>query len=250
MMKSFLSKKYKEIILGSLLGDGSLKIYPPYKNARFSFKHSINQKEYFFWKVEQLKELSSALCYWKTNKKDGLGGEKLRYQSLALKELTDVYNLTSNKGMLRIRRKWLNMMTPLSLAIWWLDDGSIIVNGRRGVICTDPFSFKDQKILAQYLWKVWNIRTRIGKIKRKWNGKTIEYYRLWIRSGDELRKLLRIILPYIKVPQMLPKVTLLYKNFELQQRWISEVSKATHFPEDLVKKYTDEKKMKWKNFRE
>ncbi|PIR02174.1 MAG: hypothetical protein COV62_02125, partial [Candidatus Nealsonbacteria bacterium CG11_big_fil_rev_8_21_14_0_20_35_11] len=56
MIKSFLSKNCKEIILGSLLGDGSLRIHKSYKNARFSFRHSVNQKEYFFWKAGQLKE--------------------------------------------------------------------------------------------------------------------------------------------------------------------------------------------------
>lgn len=250
MIKSFLSDKCKEIILGSLLGDGSLKIYPPYKNARFSFRHSVNQKEYFFWKAEQLKEITSKSYYWKSKKFDGLGGEKLRFQSLALESLTDIYDLTCDKGKLRIRRKWLNMLSPLSLAIWWLDDGSLIVNSRRGVLCTDSFTLEDQKILAQYLLKVWSVNTHIGKINRNWNGEHIEYYRLWIRSSEELQKLLRIILPHIKVPQMLPKVTLLYKNIELQQRWISEVSKLTGFPENLVQKYTDEKKKKWKNFRE
>lgn len=250
MIKSFLSDKCKEIILGSLLGDGSLRIYPPYKNARFSFRHSIRQKEYFFWKAEQLKEIASKSYYWRSKQFDGLGGEKLRFQSLALESLTNLYDLTSYKGKLRIRRKWLNILSPLSLAIWWLDDGSLIVNGRRGVLCTDPFILDEQKILAQYLLKVWGINTHIGKISRDWKGKHIEYYRLWIRSSEELRKLLRIILPHIEVPQMLPKITLLYKNIELQQRWISEVSKLTGFPEDLVQKYTDEKKKKWKNFRE
>jgi hypothetical protein len=41
----FLSCKTKDILLGSLLGDGSLKLYN--QNARFSFRHTINQKDYF-----------------------------------------------------------------------------------------------------------------------------------------------------------------------------------------------------------
>ena len=39
--------KEQAIILGSLLGDGSLKIHSGYKNARFSFRHSYKQQEYF-----------------------------------------------------------------------------------------------------------------------------------------------------------------------------------------------------------
>src|SRR3989344_2603098 len=95
--KSFLSTKSKEIILGSLLGDGSLKVHRGYKNARFSFRHSIHQKDYFFWKASELKEISGGSYYW-TQKPDGFGGSKLRYQSLALPSLTELHTLTHCKG--------------------------------------------------------------------------------------------------------------------------------------------------------
>ena len=246
--KSFLSDQCKEVILGSLLGDGSLKIHEPYKNARFSFRHSIQQREYFFWKVAQLKEISGESCWWE-QEKNGLGGVMLRYQSIASEELTEVYQATHKKNRLAIKRKWLNQLTARSLAVWWLDDGSLITNGRRGVLCTDPFTYEEQKILAQYLLKVWGVKVAIGKIKRVREGKNYEYYRLWIRSSEELKKFLLIILPYIKVSSMLPKVLLLYKDSQLQQRWISEVSKATGFSEKRIEEYVDQKKTKWKMFR-
>lgn len=248
MSKSFLSNKCKEVILGSLLGDGSLKIQNQYKNARFSFRHSIKQQEYFFWKINQLKEISSEKCWWK-QEKNSLGGAMLRYQSIATDVLTDLHRLTYKNGQMVIRRKWLNKLTPLSLAVWWLDDGSLITNGRRGVICTDSFSYSEQKLLARYLLKVWGIKVHIGKIRREYNGKTRGYYRLWIRSSEELMKLLRLILPHVKVTSMLPKVILLYKNSNLQQRWISEVNKLTGFSFPVIEKYLNEKKSKWKNFR-
>ena len=246
--KSFLSDQCKEILLGSLLGDGSLKIHKPYKNARFSFRHSIQQRKYFFWKVAQLKEISSESCWWE-QEKNGLGGVMLRYQSITSEELTEVYRTTHEKNRLVVKRRWLNQLTARSLAIWWLDDGSLITNGRRGVLCTDPFTYEEQKILAQYLLKVWGIKVAIGKIKRVWEGKYYEYYRLWIRSSEELKKFLLIILPCIEVSSMLPKVLLLYKDSQLQQRWISEVNKATGFSEKLIEKYVDQKKAKWKMFR-
>lgn len=249
MRNSFLSKNCQDIILGSLLGDGSLKINDHYKNARFSFRHSVNQKEYFFWKKDELKEISGEKCWWLQNS-DGLGGDKFRYQSLALEPLTDLYRLTHRGGKLRVRRKWLNMLTPLSLAIWWLDDGSLITNGRRGVLCTDPFALEEQKIMARYLYKVWEVKVSIGKVHREWKGKQTEYYRLWIRSSQELQKLLRIILPQVKIASILPKVLLMYKDHDLQQRWISEVSKATGFSQSVIEKYLNEKKSRWKKFRE
>lgn len=244
MQTTSLSDHCRAVILGSLLGDGSLKIHDRYLNARFSFRHSVKQEEYFLWKVKALKEISGERCMWKQgiNGKDGWGGMKLRYQSLALPELTEFYTLTNRNGKLTIRRKWLNMMMPLSLAIWWCDDGSLIVNSRKGVFCTDGFDIEAQKILARYLQKVWNVRVHIGRRQNVW--------RLWMRSTAELQKFLRIIIPYIPVASMLPKVILLYKDPELQQRWISEIAHLSKFSPEIINKYLEVKKSKWKNFRE
>ncbi len=245
---SFLSDQCKEIILGSLLGDGSLKIHKPYKNARFSFRHSIHQKEYFFWKTRQLKEISGESNIWQ-QKADGFGGEKLRYQSIALESLTELYRLTHKNNRLIIKRKWLNQLTPLSLAVWWLDDGSIISNGRKGVFCTDPFPLEEQMLLARYLLKVWGVKVAIGKIARERNNERKEYYRLWIRSSEMLKKFLRIILPYAQTASILPKVLILYKDSQLQQRWISEVSQLTKISLEEVERQLLQKRNKWKNFR-
>lgn len=246
-----LSEKTKQIILGSLLGDGSLRIHRGYRNARFSFRHSITQKEYFFWKVRQLKEISSSKCVFvQDSDKDSFSKEKkLRYCSRALLELTQLYYITHKRKKLWIRRKWLNYMDSLGLAIWWFDDGSIISNGRKGVICTDGFERESVKRLIRYLKVVWNIQTKIGKVEKKTkSGKTREYFRIWFRSANELKKFLTIILPHLEVEELLPKVILLYKDSQLQQRWASEIARLTNFDLELINKYIRLKKARWKQF--
>ena len=247
-METPLSDHVKEIILGSVLGDGSLKIHKPYKNARFSFRHSVKQKEYFLWKAHALRKIASEHYIWTQGKdgKDGYGGEKLRFQSRALEALTELYRLIhkkGEKGKMRVRRTWLNQLTPLSLAIWWLDDGSLVGDTRQGVLCTDGFSLEEVKILDRYMKKVWNIGTGISRVKDK------EQYRLRIHSTENLQKFLRIILPHIPVAEMLPKVLLLYKDSQLQQRWISEVLHLSHFSEDVIRQQVAMKKAQWKHFR-
>lgn len=245
-----LSEQAKAIILGSLLGDGSLKIHSGYTNARFSFRHSSKQHDYFNWKVDLLKkEIASNHCVF-TQTPSGFGkNPMLRFQSLAMPSLTELYQLTHKTKKFIVRRRWLNQMTPLSLAIWWFDDGSIISNGRKGVLCTDGFDRDSQETLRQYLKVVWNITVHIGRIGTKQSGTKEEYFRLWFRSTEELRKFFTIILPFTP-KSMLPKILLLYKNTELQQRWISEVASATGFPISEIEQIVRQRKEKWKIFRE
>lgn len=231
-----MKERTKEIILGTILGDGSLKIHKGYKNARLSFRHSVKQKEYFFWKTEELKEISSEKYYWEQN--DG----KLRYQSLANESLTEIYHLTHKNSKWDINRKWLNLLKPLSLAVWWLDDGSLVGDTRQGVLCTDSFKKDEVIVLSDYLMDVWRIKTRVSKVMGS-------YYRLYIDSSEELKKFLRIILPYIPVSNMFQKTILLYKDFDLQQRWISEIIRLSKFPQDVILKHWEEKVLKRKDFR-
>lgn len=253
---SLLSCLTKSILLGSFLGDGSIKIHKNYKNARFSFRHSIKQKEYFLWKRNKIKkDLSSIKDMWEQEESSNTtewSTHKLRYQSKALPSLTYIYELThkrSKQGRIGVRRKWLNMLDAQALAIWWCDDGSLVNNTKQGVFCTDSFSLRDIKVLDRYMKKVWNINTKIfpvGKL-RKDGG---QRYRLWIRSVKELKKFFRIIIPYIPVYSMLYKVTILYKNSELQQRWISEIVDNSKFSLEQVETLVKLRKSELKAFQE
>ena len=133
------------------------------------------------------------------------------------------------------------MLTPLSLMVWWLDDGSLIVNSRKGVFFTEGFNYQDLTVLSRYLNTKWDIRTQIGR-----RGK---YFQLRIYSTEELKKFLRLVLPYLSVESMLPKVILLYKDQNLQNRWISEVYRLTKFSIKTIEKYVSEKRQRWKCFR-
>ena len=109
-------------------------------------------------------------------------------------------------------------------------------------MCTEGFSRQDSLVLSRYLKQRWRIKTKVGR-----RGK---YYQLRIYSTEELKKFLKLILPYLSVASMLPKVILLYKDQNLQQRWISEVCQLTKFSRQIVEKYLAKKKRKWQIFRE
>lgn len=243
-----LSCSERSVILGGLLGDGSLKIYPGYKNARFSFRHSEKQSAYFFHKVDLLSGIKSPGSVQRQGADGWSSLGKLAYQSRALPTLTEIHNVTHKNNRLQVRRKWLNHLTAHSLAIWWFDDGSIVGGGRRGVLCTDGLSEAECLILARYLLVVWKIRARVAPVsKRDTKGSRYQeivsmqtegipclqernYYRLWL-STRELSSFLRIILPYLPCKEMFYKVLLNYKDPRFQERWISEVERGC--PQDL-----------------
>lgn len=248
---SNLSERTEKVILGTLLGDGSLRIHDRYKNPRLSFRHSVKQEKYFFWKVSQLQEISGRRHWWRQepshSKCEGKvvrSGEMLRYQSRALVELQPYYQLVSPRGGKEIRRKWLNQLSPLSLAIWWLDDGSIVANGRKGVICTDSFTEKGVKRMARYLQVEWDINTNPAP-QRSREGQ----WRLYFTATSELKKFLRVIMPVFPPDEeMLYKVLLLYHDPDLQQRWMSEVSEMTGFAMEVVARVLEDRKRGWQKF--
>ena len=229
------------MILGSLLGDGSLLVSKRYKKARFELRHSIVQKEYFFWKARELKAISSAKSC-RVQPADGWSkNEKLHYHSLSHPNLTDFYNLTHSQGKLVFQAKWLKLLTPLSLLVWWLDDGSLVKNSRQGIFCCEGFDVKDMLVLSAHLKRKWDIQAHVGRRGR--------YHHLRIYSTEELKKFLRLILPHLSVASMLPKVLLLYRDPVLQKRWISEVRRLTGFSSGIIEKYVSEKRKRWKSFR-
>src|SRR3989344_8257608 len=53
-----LSKRQEELVIGSLLGDGRLECRSIAKTARLRIHHADSQKEYLFWKFQQMKSLT------------------------------------------------------------------------------------------------------------------------------------------------------------------------------------------------
>ena len=218
-----LSHTEFSVIMGGLLGNGSLKLYAGHKNAHYSFRHTVGvtttQANYFYSKCSLLSTIGSANCIFEQPPTGYSKLSRLRYRSRALQPLTSIHAHTHKKNQLVIRRRWLNHLTPLSLAIWWFDNGSIVGGGRRGCLCTDGFTEGGCNILARYLLVVWGIRARVGPVRER--GGAV-YYRLWF-STNQLKSFLDIILPHIPHAEMVYKCIIHYKQNALQQRWISHI---------------------------
>lgn len=227
-----LSYKCIQVILGSVLGDGSLKIQKNYKNARLQIRHSIIQKDYLVWKAAQLNEIG--LLNLQIQKPDGFSkNQKISFQSRAAKELTELYAIMCKDNQINLQLSWLNALDELALLVWWLvwwlDDGSLISQGRQGCLCTDSFNSSSHQILQQYFLESWKMITRIGDVSRvhlkNSNPKLAPYNRLYFNT-TELHKLLTLIMPLLETENMVSKFAIRYKKDTDQQRWISIMKEA------------------------
>src|SRR3989338_7566450 len=99
-----LSDKARQVILGAILGDGSLKIQTKYSNASLQIRHSEVQKDYLLWKAEMLKEIATDRSII-VQEADGYSkNRKWRFSSKRLPALTELHHLTYKHNTLRIIR--------------------------------------------------------------------------------------------------------------------------------------------------
>jgi hypothetical protein len=228
-----LDSRVKMILLGSLLGDGSINIQKNYVNARFQMRHSGKQESWFNWKVSILRSLATDKSVHKSapdgfQKKSKNPTGKLHFQTRALPVLTEIFKIVEKGGKKYIQRSWLNHLNAEALMVWWLDDGSLVKNHKNGIFCTHGFSEKEVKILSQYLKRVWGVHTTLSKVKKKVSQKNSSTYEPTVLrlNTTNLVKFLRIIMPYVPVESMLYKLCIGYVDLEHQQRWISELKQA------------------------
>ena len=173
-----LMDKQKAIVIGSLLGDGSMRCKA---NALLEINHSIKQKAYVDWKYENLRNLVSSPPKARRGK-----GVRIAYRftTRSLPELTRFYREFYKDG-----RKILpdNLkLNPLSLAVWFMDDGS--KSYRAVYFNAQQFDIGSLIKLIKLLKSDFDINARLNKDKK--------YYRLRI-TVESVAKLRKIISPYI-----------------------------------------------------
>jgi recombination protein RecA len=115
------SDDLQHLLLGSMLGDGSLK-QDGRTTAYFREEHAQDQRAYVKWKQKAFGKLVRK----PSDNEHGYGFSTVPLYSLA-KIREKFYPL--NKRYKHVTTRLLEELNPLSLAVWYLDDGT---NGSRG----------------------------------------------------------------------------------------------------------------------
>jgi len=192
--KLHLSEIQKAVLIGTILGDGCLaenaekKYWKKYwkKNFRLKIEQSDKHKEYIFWLYEIFKN-------WILSPPKYLEERKAwRFYTVSHPELTRF-----RKIFYRNRRKIVPenieelFIHPLSLAVWFMDDG--LRKGNGFSVCVHSFSKRGIQRLRVYLLEKFNLPTNIH-----WDGKGNQLY-FPVRTISCLNELVsQYILPSMK----------------------------------------------------
>ena len=179
------SEYQKAVIIGSILGDGCLCENWSKSNYRLMISHSIDQKEYIGWKYKILKQwILTEPRFYKKNR-------SLTIRTISHPELTVLRRMFYLNGKKILPKVISDLINPLSLAVWFMDDGNVHNGGFN--LNTQSFSLEENMVIAEILKKKYGLVCSIENNKN--------YHRLYIwkrRAGLFKQIIEKFIVPSLR----------------------------------------------------
>ena len=151
-----LSDQQWQVILGSVMGDGNLSPNRRGRSGvRFRMGHGADQEAYLDWKTSLLGNIEHSRT---TNAKGAVFAD-----FTPLPELDEVRQVVYfGDGKKHFTWDYLKALTPLALAVWYMDDGCFTVRSKgvqerteggtgRIEICVEAFSPGSRERMVEYL---------------------------------------------------------------------------------------------------
>ena len=211
-MKTKFTKESRNLLIGLLLGDGTIS-----NNNVFKLSHCEAQRDFLEWKIQQLNEMAirnngiksyTSTCGYNT-------GKTVLYTQLNIIPFIKVLRkVVYQNGKKTFTRKLLNRLDARGIAIWYMDDGHINIRKVKGRPCGFHIKIstcepkEEVQTIIDYFKEVWNINFYMFH-----EGKQLDSYSLCCGTREGL-KFITLVKPYVEqVPSMLHKI-----QYDLTQR--------------------------------
>ena len=159
-----LTEKQHQILTGSLLGDGSLEHLGI--NAKFGLTQSAHHLEYLTYIHQELKPFCGQIK--EQNTKNLKNVDKLYktyyFYTTCHSEFTKYRNLFYPKDIKIVPENIEDLLTELSLGIWYCEDGAHTHTGRGSILHTNCFIESEVEHLITVLYRKFNIKTHLLKV--------------------------------------------------------------------------------------
>ena len=163
-----LTKRQYEIIVGTVLGDGFLQKTGKL-NSRLRLEHSAKQKEYIFWKVKNLGRVfeGAPIFLARTHPITKKIYNYFRIQSNSMPELGKIHTIFYPNGKKKIPKNLDEILSPLSLAVWYMDDGYYSNRDHSGYLYLGKTGEDEAKIAKEAIRKNFSLNPTILNKKNK-----------------------------------------------------------------------------------
>jgi len=153
-----------DIILGMCLGDSSLLANKQVKKSyRLSTNHSIKQYDYMNLKKSIFEGISS----YRNSLKSGYTGEaQCGFQTKSINISNEFYNSMYKESKKFISSEVNRWFTERTLAIWYMDDGSVSKSSGGVTFSTNSMSEEEVSILSSILKNKFNLDSNIYKTSK------------------------------------------------------------------------------------
>jgi recombination protein RecA len=189
----YLSEFQMTALRGTLMGDGALSPTKSGHGARFRYCHCDAQSEYADWKASLFGNVGVSRFV----REDKV----VTYDFQAMPELAELRQSVYIDGKKFLSDDYLKALTPLSLALWYMDDANFDIRSKglqkrtegltgRAVICVEDIEEGTRERLVSYLADTWGIHATL-----KASGAT--NVAILVFNNAETAKLQALIAPYV-----------------------------------------------------
>jgi recombination protein RecA len=164
--QQLLGAQQVQVVLGSLVGDGALSPNPHGRSGtRFRMGHGAKQAAYLDWKMSLLENIPHSRT---SNAKGAVFADFTPLPELA--ELREIVYFGDGKK--HLTWDYLKGLTPLALAVWYMDDGCFTVRSKgaqertrggsgRIDICVEAMSVGSRDRLVSYLRDAYRLDVKL-----------------------------------------------------------------------------------------
>ena len=188
-----LSQVQRDVLIGTVLGDGCLKISRSGKAAQLQICHSFSSKEYVFWKQQIFKDwVFAEPRYHQIN-------NSLIFRTVSHSLIFEYMKAFYIEKVKVIPKNISDILkSNLSLAVWFMDDGNGYLRNNAFRISTYAFGLKGNLLLKSCLSKNFGINVSLYQDSKG--------YQVYIPTSDgSAFRFKNLIAQYI-IPKMKYKI--------------------------------------------
>ncbi len=153
-----------EVLLGGLMGDGAVSPTKSGLGGRFRFGHGAKQAAYSDWKASLFANIGTSRSVTPTG--------AVYHDLPPLPELAELRQAVYLEGRKVLSEDYLKRLTPLSLAVWYMDDGGFTLRSKgvqertrggsgRSEFCVEALEPTSRERLVRHLADTWGIQAKL-----------------------------------------------------------------------------------------